>query len=392
MASIKPYATKAGQRWEVRYVKPDGQGTRKRGFLTKRDATTWQAHALVRIHDGEFTAPAARKSLLGPLIERYVQRTAGFRATTIASRESTAKTWVYPKWSTWQVGKVLKADLQDWVEELAKQNCGAATIEKAHTMMFAVMQTAVDDKLISGNPAIGVKLPPAIKRAHPYLSAAEVTELVSHMDERYRLLVSFLAWTGVRFGEAAALRVGDLNLDGASMVISRSVTEVRGHLIEGPTKSGESRVVPIQPQLVPALRTQIRGLPTNSLVFQAAQGGQLRANTWRNRYLYPGLERATKARAEANRRAYGSAQAGKPFPQITPHDLRHTAASLAVQAQANVLGIQRMLGHESASMTLNVYADLFDTHLVEVGYRMGQLLAGTNLLSFLPTDSSALPA
>ena len=54
------------------------------------------------------------------------------------------------------------------------------------------------------------------------------------------------------------------------------------------------------------------------------------------------------------------------FPSITPHDLWHTAASLAVSAGANVKAVQRMLGHAKASMTLDVYADLFDADLDDV--------------------------
>lgn len=56
-------------------------------------------------------------------------------------------------------------------------------------------------------------------------------------------------------------------------------------------------------------------------------------------------------------------QAPKVMPRVTPHDLRHTAASLAVSAGANVLAVQRMLGHKSAAMTLDVYADLFEDDL-----------------------------
>ena len=56
-------------------------------------------------------------------------------------------------------------------------------------------------------------------------------------------------------------------------------------------------------------------------------------------------------------------KADETFPTITPHDLRHTAASLAVSAGANVKAVQRMLGHAKASMTLDVYADLFDDDL-----------------------------
>lgn len=54
------------------------------------------------------------------------------------------------------------------------------------------------------------------------------------------------------------------------------------------------------------------------------------------------------------------------FPQLTIHDLRHTAASLAISAGANVNVVQRMLGHASAAMTLDVYADLFDDDLESV--------------------------
>jgi integrase len=49
--------------------------------------------------------------------------------------------------------------------------------------------------------------------------------------------------------------------------------------------------------------------------------------------------------------------------KITPHDLQHTAASLAISAGVNVLALQRMLGHKSAKVTLDTYADLFDTDL-----------------------------
>jgi integrase len=56
----------------------------------------------------------------------------------------------------------------------------------------------------------------------------------------------------------------------------------------------------------------------------------------------------------------------KTFPRITPHNLRHSAASFAVSAGANVKAVQRMLGHASAAMTLDVYADLFDADLDSV--------------------------
>jgi integrase len=57
---------------------------------------------------------------------------------------------------------------------------------------------------------------------------------------------------------------------------------------------------------------------------------------------------------------------------ITPHDLRHTAASLAISAGANVKAVQTMLGHKSAAMTLDTYADLFPDDLDAVASRLDE--------------------
>src|SRR4051812_16995434 len=66
------------------------------------------------------------------------------------------------------------------------------------------------------------------------------------------------------------------------------------------------------------------------------------------------------------------------MPKLTPHDLRHTAASLAIQAGANVKAVQRMLGHASAAMTLDTYAGLFDSDLESVADRMDQAISGAH--------------
>ena len=69
--------------------------------------------------------------------------------------------------------------------------------------------------------------------------------------------------------------------------------------------------------------------------------------------------------------------ADETFPSITPHDLRHTAVSLAVSAHANIRAIQRMVGHAKASMALDLYADLFDEDLEGVADRLGAAIKST---------------
>lgn len=95
-------------------------------------------------------------------------------------------------------------------------------------------------------------------------------------------------------------------------------------------------------------------------VFQSDRGKMLRGSNFRRRQYVPALDRIRKN--------------GPTFPLLTIHDLRHTAASIAIQAGANVKAVQRMLGHASAKMTLDTYADLFDSDLDRVGTEIDSLI------------------
>lgn len=76
------------------------------------------------------------------------------------------------------------------------------------------------------------------------------------------------------------------------------------------------------------------------------------------------------------------------MPRVTPHDLRHTAASLAISSGANVKAVQRMLGHASASMTLDTYADLFDNDLDGVATALDEAHRAAVVAKALPRSKS----
>ncbi|GAB3279758.1 hypothetical protein GCM10027449_20360 [Sinomonas notoginsengisoli] len=102
-------------------------------------------------------------------------------------------------------------------------------------------------------------------------------------------------------------------------------------------------------------------------LFSTSRGYEMRGNNFRKRIFQPALKRVHDA--------------DPLYPTVTPHDLRHTAASLAISTGANVKAIQRMLGHASAAMTLDVYADLFDDDLDHVAAKLND--AAANLGSIL---------
>ncbi len=172
------------------------------------------------------------------------------------------------------------------------------------------------------------------------------------LDERenqtYRLVVLFLAYTGVRFGEMAALRVSRLDLTRRRATIAESVTVVQGKgLVWGTPKSHERRQVPIPRFLVAELRDHIAGKEPDELVFNGVRGGG-------------------PLRAPIFRAGFHVAAAAIGIPELHPHELRHTAASLAIASGADVKVVQQMLGHSSAAMTMDVYGHLFSDRLDEV--------------------------
>jgi integrase len=124
--------------------------------------------------------------------------------------------------------------------------------------------------------------------------------------------------------------------------VVEAITEVHGRVIVGSTKTRQRRSVPIPRFLADDLAAQLAGKAPGDLVFTAPEGGVLRNTNFRPQFFDPAAEKAG-------------------LPGLTPHELRHTAASLAVAAGANVKAVQQMLGHASAAMTLDDYAGLLRT-------------------------------
>ena len=256
------------------------------------------------------------------------------------------------------------ADVQAWVTTLAAQH-SPATVQKIHRVLSLVLDLAVKDQRLSRNVATGVNLPRVVKHEHRYLTHDQVEGLAdacgyptdpskhssydTRTNETYRLVVLFLAYTGVRFGEMAALRVARLDLLRQRTAIVASVTPVQGQgLVWGTTKTHQRREVPIPASVVGELAHHVAHKRQDDLVFA-------------------GIRRGSPLRVSTFRKPFDAAAAAIGMPGLHPHQLRHTAASLAIAAGADIKVVQQMLGHASATMTLDTYGHLFEDRLDEVG-------------------------
>lgn len=354
MATIEKYTTKAGPRYRVRYRKPDHTQTDKRGFKTKRDAELFLASVEVSKARGEFIDATAARALIAPLGAEWLARQTHLKPSAHRPIESAWRIHVLPRWGGVAVADVRKTAVQQWVSEMSQGDAtampprkpkGATLVIRAYGILAAILDDAVSDKRTLSNPARGVSLPRKVKKPHVYLSHEQVHALAA--ASKYPGLVLVLAYCGIRWGEATALKVKHLDMLRRRLMIEENAVQVGSVIHVGTPKNHKKRTVPFPRFLAEQLAGQCEGKKRDDLVFPDEHGHYLR-----------------QARVhEDNMSWFGSAVKRTGIPRITPHDLRHSAASFAVSAGANVKVVQKMLGHSSAAMTLDTYADLFDADL-----------------------------
>jgi len=329
--------------YAVRYRTTDNRTTRKRGFKTKRDAQSFANDLEVKKLTGDFIAPALGKVTVHELSSDWLARKKQSTAQSYYRTLETAyRVHVQPRWGAVSVADVDLLGVEAWITGMVRKGSGATTVIRAQGVLSGILADAVKGKRLSANPVKGLdNLPRKSGKRRVYLSADDVTRLADKSGE-HRVLVLVLAYCGVRWGEAIGLRVRDIQFLRRRISVSENAVQIGSRHVVGPTKGREDRSVPVPEFVLNELSVQCKGKAAGDLVF--GYGGYLQrpksSNGW--------FTRAVKAAR---------------VQKVTPHDLRHTCASLAVSAGVNVLALARMLGHKDPSVTLRVYADLFDTDL-----------------------------
>jgi integrase len=375
MATIEKYENTSGAKlWRVRWRTPENRQTQKRGFTTKREAALFAATLEVSKARGEYIAPRAGQATVGALGPAWLARQCGhMKASGFRSYESAWRVHVEPRWARTPIGEVRFSDVQGWVADMAA-NKGPVVVQTAYSVLARILDDAVRDRLLSSNPARGVKLPKRPPRRNVYLTAAQLDRLADESG-RYRSLVLLLGVGGLRWGEAAALRVGDVDFLRRRIELHRNAVAVGRRFEVGSLKSNKNRIVALPQFVIDAIARTAEGKGRDDLLWPSSSGGYLAPPSSTDSWLSGAVSRCQKSADES--RAKESKHSDQPttpiFPRVTAHALRHTAASLAISAGANPKVVQRMLGHASAAMTLDVYADLFESDLDAVAENVAKL-------------------
>jgi integrase len=355
MSEIERRVRNGKIRWVARWN--DGR-RRAKVFDRKVDAQRWLDQTRTSLAAGSYVDPARGKMRMNLWCDKWLKTQSHLKPSAYARYEGIVEKWIKPRWGPTPLVKVQHEDVAAWISSI---RLSPASVQYIHRVFSLIMELAVRSGRISRNPAHGVRLPKQGKAEKRFLTSEEVFRLAAAAAEypipevgwQYRALVLVLAFCGLRWGEVAGLKVKRLDLLRRRLTVAETLSEVNGHLVWGTPKNHQARSVPIPSFLADQLAEVIAGKSAADCVFTTWHGKPLRNLNFR-------------------RDVFDKAAEDAGLAGLTPHELRHTAASLAVSANANVKAVQKMLGHASAAMTLDVYSGLFEDDLDGVAQRLDQ--------------------
>ena len=255
-------------------------------------------------------------------------------------------------------------DIADWINTLAKTGTSGKTLKNKHGFLSAAMARAEAKGLVPANPCKGTRLPRTERDPMVFLTHEEYTCFLGCFTPYWQPLVTFLFSTGLRWSEATALRISDLDLERGTVAVERAWK--RGGELGPPKSSKSRRTVALSPEVVDVLRPLVDGRSGSAWVFTNQRGGPVRHATFHENAWIPAVRLANGEDAQkqgAKRVARRRDVTGSVIRPLAPgigkrpriHDARHSNASWLLGAGVPINYVQAHLGHESITTTVDRY-------------------------------------
>jgi len=350
---------KRGTGWSyvVRERDPETGKTKPRwvsGFRTQKEAKEARADALSAMGKGTYVAP--QDLTVSEWLDTWIKgHELELKPSTAASYRANIERYLKPTIGHERVQGLSPARLSVVFRDLYETGgkggraLSPRTVEFARAVLRRAMNDAVLERVIPVNPVTGTRRPKVTKPKHQTWTAEQLHTYLEKDTHRLAPLYALAAATGMRRGELCALRWEDVDLDGATVAVERSVTQIGPERKYGTPKNHERRRVNIDASTVAKLR---------ALKVQQAKDRL----SWGTRWVgEEGLvfvwENGSPMLPDYVSKEFFKAQAGMGLPRLKLHELRHTHATILLRAGVPVHVVAKRLGHKDPSITLNVYAD-----------------------------------
>ncbi len=345
-------------RYQVRLRGPDGR-ERSRTFRTRKAAESYERELFAQRDRGGWVDPRAGRITLAEWVSEWSRTLANLRPSSRRIYLDNLRLHVLPTLGTVPLNKLDKSTLRAWQAQLSASHLKPATVHQVHRALRRALGAAVENDILVRNPLDGIKPPRVETQEMRFLGPDDVAQLAAAIDQRYRAFVLVGAFCGLRLGEMAGLRRRRVDLLHRHLqVVEQLGRDENGRWVIQPLKTRSSvRSVALPAVVVDSLDEHLRrwaGPGRDGFVFTSPGGGHLEPDNFRSRIWTPAVAAAGLA-------------------PLRIHDLRHTTASLAIAAGADVKLLQTMLGHASAVMTLDRYGHLMPGRARDVADRLDVL-------------------
>ena len=338
MASIQK---RPNGRWRARYKDAD-EREHARHFARKADAELWLAQVRADQLRGTYVDPRAGNVTLKEFSDAWLAAQ-GHRPGTKRLYERTMRLHVLPVLGQRPIASIRRTDIQALVTASAK-DLSPKTVENHLRLIRAVFNAAVEDQLISLSPVRKISRQPAPRARVVPLTVAQIDSLVAATSAHYRALIITAVGSGLRQGELLGLRAEDIDLERGLVHVRHQLVSVPGTPVHlGPTKTTASlRTVPVPAFVTDALKDHMD-------TYQAGPFGVLFTN-----------KRGAHVNRQSLHRSFRASLRTAKLPlTVTFHQLRHTYASLLIDAGESPTVVAARLGHKNATETLQTYSHLW---------------------------------
>ena len=334
----------ASGKYQVRF-RDESKRQRAKSFARKKDAEAFEAKVKTEVNNGLWLDPVVAHENLEDIWIDFYELKKGKKKNTLIDYENIWRNHLAPRWGKVSVFRIDQIEFDKWViaKRLSPQRIG-----KIHLIMSMLLDHAVKRKNLKHNPlkdALGrrskANLPkPSIEIATNFLTLGQLMK-VAENSGFYRDVVLVLGLCGLRWGELVGLQVKDLNVSVGTLTIRRSLVEINGKLEESTTKSHRWRIVHLPEVLQTVCHRWVFEKNQDDPLFHTVEGTFLRNTNFTRRTFIPALLKSE-------------------VKKIRIHDLRHSAASIAISAGATPNMVKEMLGHSDVQLTMRVYAHIFE--------------------------------
>lgn len=333
-------------RWRARYRDSSGREHSKH-FARKVDGQRWLDEVTASVVTGQYVDPKAGRVLFREYAEQW-RAAQVHRPSSQAHVETMLRRHAYPTLGERPLATILPSEVQAWVKRLStgdadRKPLAPSTVAVVHSIVSSVFKAAVRDRRIPANPCEGTRLPKREPKQVVPPTTEQVLAIEAGMTEALRALVTTVAGTGMRQGEALGLTRDRVDFLRRELRVDRQLVGVRdGQPVFGPPKTEASyRTIPLPQVVIDVLAAHVAryDVGAEGLLF-TLDGAPLTRQTFG--HLWRPVARP----------------AGLPSGQGL-HSLRHYYASLLIRYGESVKTVQARLGHASAAETLDTYSHLW---------------------------------